>query len=73
MLQYGMRASIFNIEPGWAEQVELKGNFTKNLFRSGQISVCRAFMVKFRSNDVELGKVPISLVKFIGKLNNSAK
>jgi hypothetical protein len=24
MLQYGIRASVFNTEPGWAEQVELK-------------------------------------------------
>jgi hypothetical protein len=24
MLQYGIRAPIFNIEPGWVEQVELK-------------------------------------------------
>jgi hypothetical protein len=29
-LQYGIRASIFNTEPGWAENVELKQNFTKD-------------------------------------------
>ena len=29
MSQYGIRASVFNTEPGWAEQVELKRNFTE--------------------------------------------
>jgi hypothetical protein len=29
-LQYGIRASIFNTEPGWVEQVELKRNFTED-------------------------------------------
>jgi hypothetical protein len=24
MLQYGIKASVFNTEPGWAEKVELK-------------------------------------------------
>jgi hypothetical protein len=73
MLQYGIRASVFNTEPGWAEQVELKRNFTEDLFRSGQISSCRASMVKSNNNCVELGKAPISVVKFMGKLRNSAK
>jgi hypothetical protein len=41
-LQYGIKATIFNTEPGWAEQVELKRNFIEDLFRSGQISSCRA-------------------------------
>jgi hypothetical protein len=30
MLQYGIRAPVFNSEPGKAEQVELKINFTEN-------------------------------------------
>jgi hypothetical protein len=30
MLQYGIRASIFNIDPGWADQVELKRNFIED-------------------------------------------
>jgi hypothetical protein len=47
MLQHGIRASIFNIEPGWTEKVELTRNFTEELFRSGQISVCRASMVNW--------------------------
>jgi hypothetical protein len=38
-LQIGIRASVFNTEPGWAKQVELRRNFTEDLFRSGQISV----------------------------------
>jgi hypothetical protein len=58
MLQIGIRASVFNTEPGWAEKVELKKNVTEDLFRSGQISVCRASMVKSNNNWVELGKSP---------------
>ena len=58
MLQYGIRAPIFNTEPGWAEKVELKQNVTEDLFRSGQISVCRMSMVKSKSNCVEFGKSP---------------
>jgi hypothetical protein len=27
-------------------------------------------MINFRNNDVELGKAPISVVKFMGKLRN---
>jgi hypothetical protein len=57
-LQYGIRASVFNTEPGWAEQVELKQNFTEDLFRSGQISSCRASMVESNNNGAELGKSP---------------
>ena len=30
MLQYGIRAPVFNIEPGWVEQVELKKKFIEN-------------------------------------------
>jgi hypothetical protein len=57
-LQYGIRASVFNTEPRWAEQVELKRNFTENLFRSCQISSCRASMVKSNRDCAELGKGP---------------
>jgi hypothetical protein len=73
MLQYGIRASVFNNEPGWAEQVELKQNFIEECFRSGLISSCRVSMVIFRSNDAELGKsTPIVVVKFMRKLRNLA-
>jgi hypothetical protein len=58
MLHYGIRASIFNTEPGWAEKVELKRNVTEDLFRNGQISVFRASMVKSNNNWVELGENP---------------
>jgi hypothetical protein len=58
MLQYGIRASVFNTEPGRAKQVELKRSFTKNLFRSGQISSYRASMEKSNNNWAELGKSP---------------
>jgi hypothetical protein len=30
-LQYGIIASVFNTEPGWAKQVDLKQNFTRGL------------------------------------------
>jgi hypothetical protein len=30
MLQHGIRASIFNTEPGWAEQVELRNFFIED-------------------------------------------
>jgi hypothetical protein len=68
MLQYGIRASVFNTEPGWAEQVELKRNFTEDLFQSGQISSCRASMVKSKAIVWNWEKAPISVVKFMGKL-----
>jgi hypothetical protein len=70
VLQYGIRDSVFKIEPGWAEQVELKRNFREDRFRSGQMSSYRASMVKFIGNEVELEKAPISIVKFMGKLRN---
>jgi hypothetical protein len=57
MLQYGIRASVFNTEPGWAEKVELKRNFTEDLFRSGQISSCRVSMVKSKTMG-RIGKNP---------------
>ena len=55
MLQYGIRASVFNTEPRWVEQVELKRNFTEVLFRSGQISSCR---VSSYNMVLKLGKSP---------------
>jgi hypothetical protein len=58
MLQYGIRASVFNTEPGWVEKVELKQNVTEHLFQSGQISVCRVSMVKSNNNWAEMGKSP---------------
>jgi hypothetical protein len=58
MLQYGIRASVFNTEPGWAEQFKLKRNFTEDLFRSGQISNYGTSMVKSNNNCAELGKSP---------------
>jgi hypothetical protein len=58
MLQFGIRVSVFNTEPGWAEKVELKQNVTEDLFRSGQILVCRTSMVKSNSNWAEMGKSP---------------
>jgi hypothetical protein len=57
-LEYGIRALVFNTEPEWAKQVELKRNFIKDLFRSGQILSCRASMVKSKNNGAELGKSP---------------
>jgi hypothetical protein len=57
-LQYGTKASFFNTEHGQDEQVELKRNFIEDLFQSDQILSCRVSMVKIRSNDVELGKMP---------------
>jgi hypothetical protein len=62
MLQYGIRASVFNTEPGWAEQVQLKRKFTEDLFRTCQISSYRVSMVNFGSNDVELGKAQFLLL-----------
>jgi hypothetical protein len=41
-LQHGIRALVFNIEPRWAEKVQLKQNFRVDLFRGGQISSYRA-------------------------------
>ena len=73
MLQYGIIASVFNTEPGWAEQVELTRNFTEELFQSGQISSHRASMVNFGSNDAELGNAPIYVVKFMRKWRNLTK
>jgi hypothetical protein len=73
MLQYGIKDSVFNTEPRWVEQVELKRKVTEDLFQSGQISSERASMVKFRSNDAELRKAPIYVVKFMGKLRNLAE
>ena len=58
MLQHGIIALVFNTEPGWAEKVELKRNVIEDLFRSGQISVCRTSMVKSNNNWVKLGKKP---------------
>ena len=58
MLQYGIKASIFNTEPRWAEKVELKWNFIEDLFLGGQISICRVSMVKCNNNWAELGKIP---------------
>ena len=72
-LQYGIRASIFNTKPRWVEQVELKWNVTEDWFRNGKILSCRASMVNFRSNDAELGKSPIYVVKFMRKWRNLAK
>ena len=31
MLQYGIKAQVFNTEPGWAEQVEIEAKFHKEL------------------------------------------
>jgi hypothetical protein len=70
MLQYGIRASVFNIDLGWVEQVELKRNFTEVLFRSGQISSCRASSYNMV---LKLGKSPNFVGKFMGKWRNSAK
>jgi hypothetical protein len=55
MLQIGIRASVFNTEPGWAKQVELRRNFTEDLFQSGQISSCRASSYNMV---LKLGKIP---------------
>jgi hypothetical protein len=30
MLEYGIRALVFNTEPGWSEQVDLKRNFIED-------------------------------------------
>jgi hypothetical protein len=57
-LQYGIRASVFNTELGWAEKVELKRNYIEDLFHTGQISSCKAFMVTGDNNCAELGKIP---------------
>jgi hypothetical protein len=32
MLQTGIRALVFNTKPKWPEKVELKKNFTEDLF-----------------------------------------
>jgi hypothetical protein len=39
MSQIGIRASVFNTRHEWADKVELKQNVTKDLIRSGHISV----------------------------------
>jgi hypothetical protein len=57
-LQIGIRALVFNTEPGWAKKVELKRNVTDDLFQSGQISFCRASMVKSNNNWAKFGKIP---------------
>jgi hypothetical protein len=31
MIQYGIRALVFNTEPGWVKQVELKTKFHREL------------------------------------------
>jgi hypothetical protein len=69
-LKIGIRASVFNTEPEWAKRVELRRNYTKYLFRTVQISSCRASIVNFGNNDVELGKTPIPIAKFVRKWRN---
>jgi hypothetical protein len=58
MLQIGIRASVFNTKPGWAEKVGLKKNVIEDLFQGGQILSYRMSMVSNNKNWEDLGKSP---------------
>jgi hypothetical protein len=73
MSQIGIRASVFNTEPEWAEKVELKKNVTEDLIRSGQISVVERPWKKVTTTGQKWGKAPISVGEFMRKWRNSVK